>query len=174
MLTSEKISAAFTRMVQILKRRSAFGLGTAVSRTTVTDGLTCMVREGDWSFTVDMSEEVGGNAAGPTPGVYGRAALGSCLAIGYMMRAGALGIPIQSLSVEIQADFDDGALFGTSPDTVRPGYSEVRYIVSLETAAETSQVMELLDEAERHSPYLDVFTSPQVCIRQVNISRPKN
>ncbi|HEY8733997.1 MAG TPA: OsmC family protein [Puia sp.] len=173
MLTSEKISTAFNRIVQTLKRKPSFGMATAVSRTVVTDGLTCTVRERDWSFTVDMSEEVGGNAAGPTPGVYGRAALGSCLAIGYMMRASTMGICIQSLSVEIQADFDDGALFGTSPDTVSPGYSEVRYIISVETEAEESLVMELLDEADRHSPYLNVFSRPQTCLRQVHISSPK-
>ncbi len=172
MLTNKKISTAFNRIVQTLKRRPSFGVGTAVSRTTVTDGLTCTVRERDWSFTVDMSEEAGGKAAGPTPGVYGRAALGSCLAIGYMMRASTMGIPIQSLSVEIQADFDDGALFGTSP-TITPGYSEVRYIVSVETDADESCVMELLDEADRHSPYLNVFSRPQTCLRQVHISSQK-
>ena len=84
-----------------------------------------------------------------------------------------MGICIQSLSVEIQADFDDGALFGTSPDTVSPGYSEVRYIISVETEAEESLVMELLDEADRHSPYLNVFSRPQTCLRQVHISSPK-
>jgi len=174
MLTSERISSAFNRIVQTLNRRPSFGMGTAVSRTTVTDGLTCTVRERDWSFTVDMSKEMGGKAAGPTPGAYGRAALGSCLAIGYMMRASTMGIPIQSLSVEIQADFDGGALFGTSPEAVTPGYSEVRYIISVETEAEEYRVMELLDEADRHSPYLNVFSSPQTCLREVYISAPIN
>ncbi len=173
MLTNKKISTAFNRVVQTLKRRPSFGVGTAISRTTVTDGLTCTVRERDWSFTVDMSEEAGGKAKGPTPGVYGRAALGSCLAVGYMMRASTMGIPIHSLSVEIQADFDDGVLFGTAPDTVTPGYSEVRYIVSVETDAEESSVMELLDEADRHSPYLHIFSRPQTCLRKVHISSPK-
>ncbi len=75
-----------------------------------------------------MPAQAGGNATGPTPGVLGRAALGSCLAIGYVMRAAMMNIVFRSVEVEVQADYDDGALFGTSPG-VPPGYTAVRYSV---------------------------------------------
>ena len=42
----------------------------------------------------DMPKGAGGAASAPTPGVYGRAALGSCLAMGYTMYAAELGVPI--------------------------------------------------------------------------------
>jgi len=38
-------------------------------------------------------------APAPTPGVLGRAALGSCLAIGYMMYAAKTGVPLAGLEV---------------------------------------------------------------------------
>src|SRR3977135_4119345 len=113
--TNEKIRSAFTRVSDALARRPAFGLGTGISKATITNGLTCEIREGNWTMTADMPEQVGGNAVGPTPGVFGRAALGSCLAIGYMMRAVVMNIPVSGIEVEIQADYDDGALFGTAP-----------------------------------------------------------
>jgi uncharacterized OsmC-like protein len=114
---------------------------------------------------------VGGNSTGPTPGVYGRAAFGSCLAIGYMMKAASMNIPIHSLEVEVQADYDDGALFGTSDN--KPGYLQVRYIVTVESDAPEQSIIAMLDDADQHSPYLDVFSRAQDCKRELHILSPK-
>jgi uncharacterized OsmC-like protein len=161
-----KIKSSFIRVSEALGKRPAFGLGTGISRATIKDGLTCEIREGNWTFTADMPEQAGGNAAGPTPGVFGRAALGSCLAIGYMMRAAMMDIVIAALEVEIQADYDDGALFGTAPG-VPPGYLDIRYSVTVECDAPPEKIMLMLDEADKHSPYLDVFRRSQNCLRDV-------
>jgi len=173
MSENKKIKSAIDRVIKTLKQKPSFGLGTRVSKTTITNGLTCEIQEGDWKFTADMPEQIGGNAAGPTPGVYGRAALGSCLAIGYMMRAAQLGVSINSLEVEVEADYDDGALLGTSPNTP-PGYLEVRYSVTVDSEASQEDIMRILDEADEHSPYLDVFSRAQKCTRQVNIVSEKS
>lgn len=167
--TNEKIRSAFTRVSDALARRPLFGLGTGISKATIKNGLTCEIQEGSWTLTADMPEQAGGNAAGPTPGVFGRAALGSCLAIGYMMRAAAMNIPVSGIEVEIQADYDDGALFGTAPN-VPPGYLEIRYAVTIDSDAPEETIIRLLDEADRHSPYLDVFRRAQTCHREVNIN----
>lgn len=45
-------------------------------------------------MNVDMPSEMGGENSQPTPGVFGRAALGSCLAIGYKLHASKMGMPI--------------------------------------------------------------------------------
>jgi uncharacterized OsmC-like protein len=169
MSESEKIKSSVERVKKTLTQRPSFGVGTGISKTTVTRGLTCEVQEGNWKFVSDMPEQVGGNGAGPTPGVYGRAALGSCLAIGYMMRAAELGVPIHALEVEVQADYDDGALFGTVQDKP-PGYLEVRYSVIVDSDAPQDDILRVIEEADKHSPYLDVFSRAQKCIRQVHIS----
>jgi uncharacterized OsmC-like protein len=168
MLANEKIRSGFRRVATALAQRPAFGQGTGISRATISNGLTCEIREGNWTFIVDMPEKAGGNAAGPTPGVLGRGALGSCLAIGYMMRAAMMDIPIAHLEVEIQADYDDGALFGTAPD-VSPGYLDIRYTVTIDSDAPEASIMKMLDEADRHSPYLDVFSRAQRCRREVKL-----
>jgi uncharacterized OsmC-like protein len=169
----KKIKTAFTRVSETLAKRPAFGLGTGVSKATIKNGLTCEIHEANWTLTADMPEQAGGNAAGPTPGVFGRAALGSCLAIGYMMRAAAKNIPVAGIEVEIQADYDDGALFGTSVD-VPPGYLQIRYLVTIDSEAPEDTLMQLLDEADKHSPYLDVFKRSQTCLREVKITSQKN
>jgi uncharacterized OsmC-like protein len=173
MTDNEKIRSSFDRVKKALQQKPAFGFGTGVSKATITNGLTCKVQEGNWKFVADMPEQAGGNAAGPTPGVFGRAALASCLAIGYTMRAAASGISFNELEVEVQADYDDGALFGTSPDTP-PGYLEIRYTVRVQTDATEKEVNQILDEADKHSPYLDVFSRGQICKRTVQFISTKN
>jgi uncharacterized OsmC-like protein len=163
----EKVRMAFERSVRVLTLRPERGRSTGVSRTRIRQGLTCDIEEGPWKLVADMPVPAGGDAAGPTPGVLGRAALGSCLAIGYMMHAAKLGIPIAALDVEIQADYDDGALFGVSQSP--PGYLEVRYAVTVESDAPEQDVLRVLDEGDAHSPYLDVFSRAQTCRRSVRI-----
>ncbi len=169
---NQKIKSAIERVSHTLALKPAFGLGTGISKASIRNGLTCQVEEGAWKFVADMPEQVGGNGSGPTPGVYGRAALGSCLAIGYMMKAASMDIPIAGLEVEVQADYDDGALFGTSKN-VPPGYLEIRYTVTIDSDAPEKDILRLLDEADRHSPYLDVFSRAQKCKREVRIVSSK-
>ena len=171
MTEPEKIKQAIERSVKALSLKPSLGQGTGISKTRIKNGLTCEIQEGNWKFFADMPESVGGNAMGPTPGVYGRAALGSCLAIGYMLQAAKMGIAIDLLEVEVQADYDDGALLGTVHTD--PGYSEVRYTVSIESDATQDDIMKLLDEADKHSPYLDVFSRGQNCKRMLHIISPK-
>jgi uncharacterized OsmC-like protein len=165
----ENIKRAFENIATALTADPTLGRGTGTTIARVHDGLVCEVEAGPWRFIADMPKTSGGTASGPTPGMYGRAALGSCLAIGYAMRAAKLGVRIARIEVEVQADYNDGALFGVTDEP--PGYSEVRYLVSVTTDAPEADVMRVLDEADVHSPYLDVFRRAQRCTRTVRIDR---
>lgn len=167
----DKIRTAFERCAKALTLRPSLGRSTGVSLTRLRNRLTCEIEEGPWKLVADMPEQAGGDAAGPTPGVLGRAALGSCLAIGYMLHAAKLGVPIAAIDVEVQADYDDGALFGVSDSP--PGYLEVRYTVTVESSAPEADVLRVLDEGDAHSPYLDVFGRAQTCRRTVHIVSPR-
>ena len=171
MTSQEKIKEAVSRSTKALSLKPSLGLGTGISKTKITNGLSCEITEGNYKLIADMPESVGGNATGPTPGVYGRAAFGSCLAIAYMLKASAMNIIINSLQVDVQADYDDGALFGIS--SAPPGYLEVRYTVTVESDAAEEQILQMLDLADKHSPYLDVFAREQKCTRDVRIISSK-
>jgi uncharacterized OsmC-like protein len=168
----ENIKLAFERNAKALTLKPSLGLGTGISKTRIKNGLTCEIEEGNWKLLADMPASVGGGGQAPTPGVYGRAALGSCLAITYMMYAAKMDIPIKMLEVEVQADYNDGALLGTTD--VTPGYSEVRYIITIESEAAEKDILKMLDEADERSPYLDVFSQPQTCSRKINIISSKS
>jgi uncharacterized OsmC-like protein len=167
----QKIKTAFERNAKALSLRPALGQGTAVTLVRLKEGLTCEIEDGKWKLTVDMGEKSGGDDRGPNPGVLGRATLGSCLAIGYTMWAAKLGIPLDSLEVEVQADYDSRGYHGV--DNVTPGYKQIRYIVSIESPAPEDQIIRFLDTADSYSDFLYVFAKPQDVTREVRITTPK-
>ena len=166
---TEQIKSVFERNAKAMSMRPSLGRGTAKTKVTVRDGLTCDVEDGPWKLTVDMSAKSGGDGRAPDPGVYGRTALGSCLAIGYVLWGSRLGVTFSRVEVEVQADYDSGGYHGVAD--VPPGYSQVRCIVSVETDASDADVLKVLDEADAHSPYHDVFTRAIDVRRDVRISR---
>lgn len=166
----ERIRTAFERSVKALTLRPTLGQGTARTTVRVRDGMTCDVEDGRWKMVSDVSEKSGGNGAGPDPGVFGRAALGSCLAMSYVKFAAARGVPITGLEVEILADYDARGEYGI--EGVSPGYLAVRYVVTVESDVPEEQILTLLDEADRSTPWLDVFARPQDVRRDVRVVAP--
>ena len=153
------IRSALERNVKVVGARPSVGQGVAVSRASLGPGLSCEVTEGPWRFSVGMTEKYGGVNNGPNPGVYGRGALASCLAIGYSMWAARLGVPLTSLSVEVHASYDVRGELGVD-DTVRPGYGEMRCVISIESDAPEADIRRLAETAERHSSWLDDLRHP--------------
>jgi hypothetical protein len=85
------------------------------------------------------------------------------------MWAARLGVPIDALEVEVQADFDVRGQLGVGKD-VAPGYTEVRYLVSIESPASADDLQDLVATAERHSPYRDVFGRAQPMRRVLRLN----
>ena len=167
---SERIKTAFERTAKALTIRPGLGRGPAVTTVRVRDRLTCEIEEGPWQLTADLGENAAGHDAGPNPGVLVRAALGSCLAMSYVRWAATLDIPISALEVEVQADYDARGEYGVAD--LPPGYSEVRYVVRIESEAPEPDVRHLLDVADAHTSMLDVFRRPQRLRREVHLITP--
>ncbi len=162
-----RVRTAVERNVKALTLRPTLGVGTAVTRAQLRDGLRCEIEEGPWKLTADLGEKSGGSNAGPNPGVLGRGALASCLVMSYAMWAAKRGVPLSSLEVEVQADYDARGHYGVAD--VTPGYTEVRYVVTIESEAPESDILKMLDEADARTPYLNVFAEPQPVRREVRL-----
>lgn len=120
MLTDQAaLRQPFERKAKLVRTRPAVAQKTYVPRVHIRDGLTCDIEEGPWTLTADLSPTASGNAAGPTPGTLARAALGSCLAMRYVMWAAQLTVPLPHIAVEVQADTDLRGLYGV--DTLPAG-----------------------------------------------------
>jgi hypothetical protein len=85
------------------------------------------------------------------------------------MWAARLGVPLDALTVEIEVDYDVRGELGVADD-VRPGYREVRYVVTVESSASEEDVARLLDTADRYSSYRDIFANGVPLRREVRIN----
>jgi uncharacterized OsmC-like protein len=165
----DEVRAALERNAGLLAARPGKGQLSASSRAVLKPGLECSVTEGPYALKVAMTTKYAGTGDGPSPGVLGRAALASCLALGYGMWAARLGVPLDSLEVEVTADFDVRGELGVSDD-VRPGYGAVRYIVTVTSTSPEADVLRVLDTADRYSPYRDIFSRGVPLAREVRLS----
>ena len=170
MADRKTIKTIFERQAKAVNLRPSLGQRTVVSKTRVVDGLKCEIEEGPWKLTADMAKASGGEDAGPTPGVLGRAAFGACLAIGYVLWAAKYEVPMSNIEVEVQTDVDERGRFG-SHDQLPSGYHKVRYVVRLESTAPEADIMKVLDMADRHSPYYDNWDRALDLERKVEINR---
>ena len=165
MAEPEKIQAIAERNAKLLALRPDKGHLTGVTRARWVDGVRAEIEDGPWKLAVDMPAKAGGDETAPTPGTLGRGALAGCLVVSISMWAARLGIPIEALEVEVQGDFDARGELGVGD--AQAGYSEVRYFVFLDSPAPEAAIADLLETAEHHSPYIDVFASEQAMKRIV-------
>ncbi len=164
-----KIREIAERNAQTLALKPTRGHLTGITKARLVDGLRCEIEEGPWKLAADMPLKAGGEETAPTPGMLGRGALASCLVIGISMWAARLGVSIDALEVEVKADFDARGELGVGKN-IPPGYQEVRYSISIDSPASEKAIVELLETAERHSPYVDVFSRAQTMKRILRLN----
>ena len=168
MIVTGSIKEILDRNAQALELRPSLGRNTAVTKVRLGEGLACEVEEGNWKLKVDMSPKTGGMGTAPNPGVYGRASLGSCLAIGYAMWAARMEVPIDALEVEVHADFDSRAEYGVAGG--KPGYGQVRCIVTIQSPASAADVRRVIEQANAGSSYLHVWQDPQEVVLDLRVN----
>jgi uncharacterized OsmC-like protein len=163
------IASAIERLEHAVAQRPGFGVGTSVSVTTITAGLRCATQEGEFCTRSDLSRALGGDGSAPTPGTLMRAALGSCMAMSYRLRAARHGIELESIRVTVEADSELAGMLSCD-SSAPPGYTEIRYHVDVESSAPPDEVMRIIDEGDRLSPLLDVFTRANATRRSTSIT----
>jgi uncharacterized OsmC-like protein len=101
---------------------------------------------------------LGGNA-GPNSVEATLHALASCLNVGFIYNAAAMGIEVSSLEFDLDGDLDLLGFLGLS-DKVRPGYSGIRVRYRVQADAPREKLEELCDYVQRTSPVLDIIRNP--------------
>jgi uncharacterized OsmC-like protein len=167
MADPKTIKEAFERNQKLLKLRPSKAKSMATTKVRLFDVTTCEVEHKHWKFKVDIGKKEGGNDAGPGPGILERGALGSCLAIAYSQQAAMQDIPIDNIEIDVESDFDARGMLHLSDDP--PGFDALRYKVYIESPAPKDQIMQMIEEADRHSPVLDDFSRAIPVEREVTI-----
>jgi uncharacterized OsmC-like protein len=164
-----QIREALERNVKAVSARPGIARGTARTTAVLRAGLDCTVTDGAHVLKVGMTPKYGGLGDAPNPGVLGRGALASCLAVGYGIWSARLGVPFEAIEVEVQADYDVRGELGVADDT-RPGYLAMRYVVTVTSASPEADVLRVLDAADRCSSYRDIFSNGVPLAREVRIN----
>ncbi len=165
----EQILQALVRLESGLRRRPDLGRSSTRSTTTLVEGLRCVSREGGHVVASDLGPALGGDDTGPTPSALLRAALGSCLAMGYRLRAARHGIPVDSIEVQVETDSAIGGML--DPDSpFPPGCIEIRYRAEIESPAPVEDIERLIDDADRLSPVLDALSRTNRVIRVARVA----
>ena len=86
-------------------------------------------------------------------------ALSSCLSVGIVYNASAMGIEIYDLEFELEGDLNLEAFLGLSK-TTRPGYENIVVNVKAKTSASDKDFLKLLDYVKSTSPVLDIVSNP--------------
>src|SRR5262245_14238821 len=85
MATQEETKMAVERTIRAMRLRPSIARYKIHSSARVGNTLKCAYTEGDWHLELDVPKAVGGDGIAPSPGVFSRAALTGCVAIGIKM-----------------------------------------------------------------------------------------
>jgi uncharacterized OsmC-like protein len=106
-----------------------------------------------------------GTNAGPNAVETVLHALSSCLAVGFVYNAAALGIRVDALEFKLEGEIDLHGFLGLS-DEVRPGYKNIEVTYRVESDAPREKVVELCEYVQKTSPVLDILRNPvQVSVK---------
>lgn len=167
---SRDVKTIMERAKRAIELRPGKGQGTATTTVRIGSGLTAEIEDGRWRMVADEGPDLGGAGLGPDPGVFTRAGLGSCLAIGYVMWAAYFEVPVESVEVVVEADYDARGLFGID-DAIAPGWGAVRYTARISSPAPEEKVREMVEYADRHSSVLDIIRRALPVTGEVRIAQ---
>ncbi|MFT7650257.1 MAG: putative OsmC-like protein [Candidatus Poriferisodalaceae bacterium] len=168
--TDQEILAGRIRIEGIVAQRPDVGTDPDISVTTLIEGVKCETVEGDWTTVSDLPAVLGGTGTACSPGALMRASLGTCLAMGYKIRACRLGVAVDSIKVTVTCQ---AALVGhlDLESGQRPGYDEIRYHIELRSEASEADLAQVTDEADELSPILDALGNLNNMRKTVEIHR---
>ena len=128
------------------------------SSSRLTEGFRSEVSIRQHRLAADEPPALGGADSAPNPVELILAALGTCQEITYRAYATALGIPLDSVSVELAGDIDLRGFFAVD-DSVRSGYQNIRGTVNIVSSASEAELQTLRAVVDAHCPVLDILTN---------------
>ena len=113
-------------------------------------------RKSPFMIEGDHPPELLGTNKGATSVELLLATLGHCIANGFAMYGAAMGIPVESLTIDVEGDIDlQGLLMLPEPGKVRPGFQEIRATYYVKSKAPKDQLEKLAKMSEDFSPTRD-------------------
>lgn len=128
------------------------------SSSRLAEGFRSEVSIRQHRLAADEPSALGGADSGPNPVELILAALGTCQEITYRAYATAMGIPLDSVSVELTGDIDLRGFFAVD-ESVRSGFQNISGTVNIESGASEVELQKLRAVVDAHCPVLDILTN---------------
>lgn len=154
------IRDAQNKVIARMKADPEAARSTLVTTGRIGQGLTCAVTQGKFSAVTDLGHGMGGDAAGPSPGFYARTAIVGCVGMGIKMLAAREGLSFHSMTVTVETDFDDSALFGLGSASAAP--LETRVNIHIESAEDPAVIRALVNRVLEMDPWFLALRDAQV------------
>jgi uncharacterized OsmC-like protein len=123
-------------------------------------GVSCDAISGSHTIRIDEPPVLGGTDTGPNPVELLLSGLGGCLVVLVNAFAPAHGVEVTDVKVEVAGDIDPDGFMGKSD--VRPGFSEIRYKLTIDSPSSAEKVAELKAHAIKACPVKDTLTGVPV------------
>ncbi|WP_027579418.1 OsmC family protein [Bradyrhizobium sp. Ai1a-2] len=128
------------------------------------------IRIRDFQVISDSEADFAGYDLGPSSPELQLGVLGSCLTHTFLIQAATLGVPLDSLELEITGVFD--------PRAGSPGFEhvpihphEIRYVVFIVSSAAPTEIRVLREAVERNCPILNLLRQPQAIAGEVRLTQ---
>lgn len=164
-----RIRRALERLEAAIGSRPGFGRSRQTSVTTLAEGLRCRTEEHGFAIDTDLAAALGGHGTAMTPSMLLRAALGSCLAMSYRLRAARHGVGLDRIRVVVETDSAIAGMLRTDAEAPA-GFTGIRYTVEIESDAPSERIEAIVDEADRLSPVLDALCGINRPVRTLAVS----
>lgn len=156
-MSQEMLKAALVQTIEGLKANPEASKVIFRATTQLEEGVRCSANVRDFpTMIIDEPPELGGADAGMNPVELVLVALGTCQEIMYAAYASVMGIPLESVSVDIKGYIDLKGLFGLA-EGVPAGYDELRYETNIVSTGSAEEISQLAQTVETHCPVLDTL-----------------
>ena len=123
-------------------------------------GVSSDAISGPHTTRIDEPESLGGENTGPNPVELILSGLGGCLVVLVNAFAPVHDVKITDVQVNVDGDLDPDGFMGKSD--VRPGFSEIRYQLKIDSPSSEEKIAELIEHVITACPVKDTLTGVPV------------
>lgn len=136
----------------------------SIAATTgmISDGLACHIRQGKFTLVSDLGRGMGGDATGPSPSFFARAAIASCVAMAIKMHAANEAKAFRQVEVTVETDMCDLALFGIGNVSAAPLRTDISIVIKSDE--EPDVVAAIVDTALGRDPWYLALRDSQAVV----------
>lgn len=153
--TSDQLASTIEAIRDHLRQVGDSASASFSAETKLVTGFETRARIRQFDVTVDEPPTLGGTDRGPNPVEVVLAALGTCQEIVYATYARVLGIPLDSVSVQVTGELDPRGFFGVAE--VSAGFRDVSFAVEVQSPADAEDIQRLISTVNAHCPVLDIL-----------------